>query len=147
VGGIGRVSEVEEVVVVADLDVAPSLEVEVDHVLRDGGIIGAKDARRPNRHRQQRALGGLAVGFEDELLGRGFCFRVVLSLELAADDGEAFVGVDEIRRVVTDDACAACVDEGLDTVVLARCHDVLGSLNVDLAEQLVCHGALLLRVR
>lgn len=66
--------------------------------------------------------------------------RVVLGLGVAADQGPALVGVDQIALVVADDAGGAGVDEGGDAGLLAGADDGGGAVDVDLLEEVVGDG-------
>jgi hypothetical protein len=70
VGDVGGVGEVEEVVVVADLEVGPLVAVDLDHVLDGHAVAFAKDGGGPDGAGEE-LIGRLTVGFEDEFFGFG----------------------------------------------------------------------------
>lgn len=71
-GDVADVGEVEEVLVVADLDVGLAATVGAEQSREQLGVALAEDARGANGTSEE--LGGLfAVGLEDELFSSGLC--------------------------------------------------------------------------
>lgn len=69
---------------------------------------------------------------------------VVLRLQFAADDGPTLVGIDEIGGIVANDTRGRCVDQSLYGGGLAGGDDGSGAVDVDLAEEILCDGAVAL---
>lgn len=67
------------------------------------------------------------------------CVGVVLGLSLASNEGVRLVGVDQVCRVVADDTSTASIDKGLDTCLGSYAKKGLGSVDIDLVQDLVGH--------
>lgn len=68
-------------------------------------------------------------------VGGYLCLRIVLALLSSADDGPAFVRIDEVGLVITHHTGGTGVNEGSNARLLTRLDDGGGAVDVDLLEQ------------
>lgn len=131
---VANVREVEEVRVVADLEVGLVGVVQVQHIGQQLNVALAKDTCRADGGGEEVGGAG-AVCLQDGLFGQTLRLGVVVGLELAFEDGPALVGIDEVSDGVTDNRGGAGVDERSDAGLAAGVNDALGALDVDFVQE------------
>lgn len=118
VRNVGDFGVVEEVLVVAQLELGLAAVVGGQHGREQLDVAGAEHGAGPDGGGEEVGVGGGAVGGEDVQLCLGFGGGVVLRLVLAHDDRVGLVGADEIGAGVVNDAGRAGVHEGFDARLL-----------------------------
>jgi hypothetical protein len=141
---VGDFGVVEEILVVAKLELGLAAVVGGQHGREELHVAGAKHGTGTDCGGEEVGVGGSAVGGEDVQLCLGFGGGVVLRLVFAHNDRVSLVGADQVGASVVDDAGGAGVHEGLDARLLRCCDHALGAFHVDLVHELV---ALDVRVR
>lgn len=138
VSHVANVCEVEEIRVIADLEVGLVVVVQVQHVGQHLNVAFAKDTRGADGGGEEVGGAG-AICLQDGLFGQALRLGVVVGLVLASEHGPALVGIDEVGDRVADDRGGAGVDERSDASLLAGVNDALGAFDVDFVEEGIGH--------
>lgn len=136
---IGGLGEVEEIGVVAKLELGLALVVCTKQRREKSLIIDTKDSRGTKSAGEETRIGSGTVVFKNNLFCQGLCIGVVVGLRLASYEGVRLVGIDQVGRAVADDTGTAGIDKGLDTSLRSNAKECLCAIDVDLVQDLVGH--------
>ena len=134
---VGDFGVVEQVLVVAELELGLAAVVRGHHGRQQLDVAGAEHGTRSDGGGEEVGVRGGAVRGQDVHLGLRLGGGVVLRLVLAHDDRVGLVGADQVGARVVDDAGRAGVHKGLHARLLRGAHHGLGAFHVDLVHELV----------